>query len=193
MPALKTFLPFLSRELGMTHDMLYSRVRVLRDYDLLPQIPGLGPNKGTQLSAETLGVFIIALMFSEYQSEWDDRVIALCKAKEGTEDGDMRSRGTVCDALADLITECSVTGINPLKELRIYRYWKVEFDLVRESKASTCSFYVSRNATRAALPSLIRTMATLDGKDFEHIVRNYKKTMEFSTIGRSKTSLTGAA
>jgi hypothetical protein len=81
MASLKAFLPKVADAFRTTPDALYSRQRALVRLGLLPVTEGKGPGSGVPLSADTLGVLIIALLAADTLAEVDDRVVRLCEAK----------------------------------------------------------------------------------------------------------------
>jgi hypothetical protein len=80
MPGLKSFLPVMAEAFGTTADALYSRQRALTQMELLPYVAGKGPGSGVPLTADSLGVMIIALMAAENLRDMDERVKRLCEA-----------------------------------------------------------------------------------------------------------------
>jgi hypothetical protein len=80
MASLKAFLPKVAAAFRTTPDALYSRQRALVRLGLLPVTEGKGPGSGVPLTADTLGVMIIALLAADTLAETDDRVVRLCDA-----------------------------------------------------------------------------------------------------------------
>jgi hypothetical protein len=117
MASLKAFLPEVAKAFRTTPDALYSRQRALVRLGLLPVIAGKGPGSGVPLTADTLGVMIIALLAADTLAETDERVVHLCSATpaEGAHDTRKRFVGgaTFREAVADMI----IKGINTPKYL----------------------------------------------------------------------------
>jgi hypothetical protein len=80
MASLKAFLPVLARILGTTPDALYSRQRALVNLGLLAIREGRGPGSGVELSADSVGVMLIACLCSDTLAGTDQRVVDICNA-----------------------------------------------------------------------------------------------------------------
>jgi len=83
--SLKSAIPQLARELGMTPAALYERQRGLVRAGLLQQRPGRGPGSGVPASAKSVAMLLISLLATGSLSEVEEqtKVIANLKCRDG--------------------------------------------------------------------------------------------------------------
>jgi hypothetical protein len=171
MASLKAFLPNVARAFGTTPDALYSRQRALIRLGLLPVLEGKGPGSGVLLTADTLAVLIIAILTADTLAETDQRVVALCEARDDTL---LRETGiphapTFRSAVAQAITDGGMTELYTLVSLEVSRCSRAAIKMVRTKGpamgTSTTNTYLVPGDMQVARSSPIITTATIETKE----------------------------
>ncbi|MFB9262271.1 hypothetical protein ACFFWD_03665 [Bradyrhizobium erythrophlei] len=149
MAGLKSFLPVMAEAFGTTADALYSRQRALTQMGLLPYVAGKGPGSGVPLTADSLGVMIIALMASDNLRDTDTRVKKLCEAPPdkliGDESKHYMALPTFRSAMETAIKEFGQQHSGfVVKSIRVSPD-KGQFLLIELSKSSSSGFQTERN------------------------------------------------
>jgi hypothetical protein len=129
MASLKSFLPVLSRNLGLTPDALYSRQRALVNLGLLAAKEGRGPGSGVELSADTLAVLLIAIMSADTLADMDGRAVAMCNSirESGARDPRFPTGQTLREAVAVVLMEDDPVTLS----IRIARCWRGELTVMQ--------------------------------------------------------------
>jgi hypothetical protein len=165
MASLKAFLPKVAVAFRTTPDALYSRQRALVRLGLLPVTEGKGPGSGVPLTADTLGVMIIALLAADTLAETDERVVRLCEATPDKYESDQTQKYFVDaqnfrSAVAAVVFWGQWSKGYYVKELRVSRYHG-ELVLVegtgKKRKMLTKTFRVQQSEKAEAYSPIVRT------------------------------------
>ncbi|SRR5713101_6215474 len=81
--SLKSFIPVLSRILGVSPEALYERQRVLVREELLESVPGHGPGSGVRATPESVAMLLIGVLASPSLSEAGPAARLIANARPG--------------------------------------------------------------------------------------------------------------
>jgi hypothetical protein len=165
MVSLKAFLPKVAAAFRTTPDALYSRQRALVRLGLLPVTEGKGPGSGVPLTADTLGVMVIALLAADTLAETDERVVRLCEATPDRFESDQTEKYFVAaqnfrSAVAEVMLWGQQSQGYYVNELRVSRY-QGELVLVegtgKKRKMLKKTFRVQQSDRAEAYSPIVRT------------------------------------
>jgi hypothetical protein len=179
MSSLKAFLPNVARAFGTTPDAVYTRQRALIGLGLLPILEGKGPGSGVLLTADALAVLIIAILAADTLSETDQRVVALCEARDDTllsEHGIPHPR-TFRAAVAQAVTDGGMTEHYSLSSIEVSRCSRAKIAMMRTKGRSlgksTANTYLVPGDLQVARSSPIITTAAIEAKDIMPLFRDF--------------------
>jgi len=171
MSSLKAFLPRMARTFGTTPDALYARQRALIRLGLLPTLEGKGPGSGVLLTADSVAVMIIAILSADTLAETDQRVVAMCDARD---ESIIRERGvphhlTFRAAIAQIVTDGGMSEAASLISLHVSRCSTSEIKMVRTKGKGigqhASRTYLAPEALRVPQSSPIGITASIEAKE----------------------------
>ena len=104
MIGLKSYLPKLSHQVGLTQEMLYERQRALVKSGALYAEPGRGPGSGVRADASSLSIFLISLLAHDFLVD-APMTTAIGWMKSTTEQCPLTGKKTFKDALEAILND----------------------------------------------------------------------------------------
>lgn len=167
MISLKAFLPVVAPIVGSTTDALYSRQRKLVQMGVLPITPGRGPGSGTPLTTETIGIFLVALLYADGVADLDAGISEVLNAVPSylTKKSKFIKKNENFLQTLDHYIEAMISagGDIDLERISVSRRTAEMFLLVREDnnlRTEVLTFNVGRGQERPA--SLITKTSSFD-------------------------------
>ena len=179
MSSLKAFLPNVARAFETTPDALYTRQRALIGLGLLPVLDGKGPGSGVLLTADALAVLIIAILSADTLAETDQRVVALCEARDDTL---LRERGiphhaTFRAAVAQAITDGGLTENYSLNAIEVSRCSRAQIKMIATKGRSLgmpkANTYLVPGDMQIKRSSPIITTAAIEAKELVPLFHDF--------------------
>jgi hypothetical protein len=104
MIGLKSYLPKLSHQVGLSQEMLYERQRALVKSGALYAEPGRGPGSGVRADASSLSIFLISLLAHDFLVD-APMTTAIGSMKSTTEQCPLTGKRTFKDALEAILND----------------------------------------------------------------------------------------
>ena len=102
-PSLKSLIPPLARVLGLTPAALYERQRALVRAGLLHPETGRGPGSGVRATADSVAMWLVALLATGSLSETEERTRVLANLRSQTKACPLTGKKTFAGAVAELL------------------------------------------------------------------------------------------